>query len=57
MKAKTSDKMTLLRYAQALKLPIDKVTYMNMFKTTGSRIIVCCCYRDISSDDINKLDT
>ena len=53
---KSSDKMTLLRYAQALGLPIDKTTYMNMFKTTGARIIVCCCYKDLDSDDGAKLD-
>lgn len=48
--------MTLLRYAQALRLPIDKQTYMNMFNTTGARIIVCCCYKDIETDDLSKVD-
>ena len=29
---------------------------MNMFNTTGARIIVCCCYKEISSEDSAKLD-
>lgn len=50
---KTSQKMCLLPYAVAQSIPIDKIEYINMFKTTGSRIIVCCCYtaRNCKNDD------
>ena len=27
-----------------------------MFNTTGARIIVCCCYKDISAEDTAKVD-
>lgn len=45
-KAKASQKMHMLNYAMTKQLPIDKNEYLNMFKTTGSRIIVCCCYEN-----------
>jgi hypothetical protein len=27
-----------------------------MFNTTGARIIVCCCYKDIATEDTTKVD-